>query len=769
MAYERVTLYGVPLVADRLVSYGKVDRRADAASCSSGTRWSTASGRTRHRFTARNRRLLEEAEELEHRARRRDIVVDEHTLFDFYDARVGAEVVSGAHFDKWWKQERRERARPAHLRPGDAHPRHRRARSARRTTREHVAASGEGLTFPISYHFEPGAAEDGLTIDVPVATLNRVEADDFSWNVPGPARGAGDRLIRSPAQEPAGQLRAGAQQGPGVPGRRAGRGRSRCSTRWSGTCARPPASSYRARPGTGRRCPSTCARPTGWSTTTAPSRRAARTSRRSRRRCARSSPQAMAEVAADSRARRAPARPTWAFGTDRASRSPRPAPATRCAASRRWSTRATTVGLRVFGSEAEQEARHRLGVRRLLLLDAAARRSRRSLDGLSTTPTSSGWPARRTRSVAELLEDCRGRGRRRARRRTARRCATRRRSTRCAAAARADRRRAVRPPGRARRAAGARRLARRPTRLLSGPRRHGDAAGAGRHEGAARRGWCTAGSSPRPGPSSCARYPRYLGRRRAPAASGSAAGARQPRPAADGPGRRAPGGLPAPGRRAARGPPAERRPASRCAGCSRSTGSACGPSTSAPPTPSPTTGSARPSTPSDPSCRHLVISDPGVTDNHPTSDAGSDPWVTFRHRCRRGFHGGGPAGGTNGRQGVVLAGGSTTASNTARSIAAPSRRTRSRAGAAGRAGPRCRGARGPSRRCRRPSSTARSAPRPRRRGRGPCWSAAARAAGRRRGRPAAPAGPCPGPGRPRRGPRPRPPRPGPDGRPGSGA
>ena len=56
-----------------------------------------------------NRALLEEVEELEHRARRRDIVVDEHTLFDFYDARVGHEVVSGAHFDSWWKQERRQR------------------------------------------------------------------------------------------------------------------------------------------------------------------------------------------------------------------------------------------------------------------------------------------------------------------------------------------------------------------------------------------------------------------------------------------------------------------------------------------------------------------------------------------------------------------------------------------------------------------------------------------------------------------------------------
>ncbi len=62
---------------------------------------------TRARFFEENRRLLEQAEELEHRARRRGIVVDEHTLFDFYDARVGAEAVSGAHFETWWKTERR--------------------------------------------------------------------------------------------------------------------------------------------------------------------------------------------------------------------------------------------------------------------------------------------------------------------------------------------------------------------------------------------------------------------------------------------------------------------------------------------------------------------------------------------------------------------------------------------------------------------------------------------------------------------------------------
>ena len=109
MAYERVTLYGVPLVADRLVTYGKVDRGAGARAVHPARAGLRRVGAPGTGSSTTNLRLLEEAEELEHRARRRDIVVDEHTLFDFYDARVGAEVVSGAHFDQWWKRERQER------------------------------------------------------------------------------------------------------------------------------------------------------------------------------------------------------------------------------------------------------------------------------------------------------------------------------------------------------------------------------------------------------------------------------------------------------------------------------------------------------------------------------------------------------------------------------------------------------------------------------------------------------------------------------------
>jgi len=181
LAYERVTLYGVPLVTDRLTSYANVD---PAVARELFIRHALVYGEwaTRHRFFHENRALLEEAEELEHRARRRDIVVDEHTLFDFYDARVGKDVVSGAHFDAWWK---RTRQREPDLLTFDP------AMLVNESASD-ISASDfpdlwhEGsLSMPLSYHFEPGASDDGVTVDLPVATLNQVSPDVFSWQVPG--------------------------------------------------------------------------------------------------------------------------------------------------------------------------------------------------------------------------------------------------------------------------------------------------------------------------------------------------------------------------------------------------------------------------------------------------------------------------------------------------------------------------------------------------------------------------------------------------------
>ena len=355
---------------------------------------------TRHRFFADNRRLLEEAEELEHRARRRDLVVDEHTLFDFYDARIPEDVVSGAHFDQWWKQERRHAAGPADLRPGDADPRHRRGGRARPTTPS-SGSSRRALTFPISYHFEPGAADDGITIDVPVATLNRVAAEDFSWNVPGLRAELVTSLLRSLPK----QLRVSFVPAPNtareflaaVPPR----ARSRCSTPSSATCAvARPASPSRARRGTGRRSPSTCARPTACSTSEGGSRPAARTSRSSRSRCAAQFAAAMAEVAADTTAtgrttldlRDGPRRADLAAGRPRRARLPR---------ARRRGRHGRAAGVRV-GRRGRRAAPRR---RR----PAAAARPARGPTCWpgSTTPTKLGLAGSPYASVADLVEDVR--------------------------------------------------------------------------------------------------------------------------------------------------------------------------------------------------------------------------------------------------------------------------------------------------------------------------------------------------------------------------
>ena len=127
MAYERVTLYGVPIVAQRKIAYGRIDPET---SRDLFIRNALVEGdwRTHHQFFHDNRKLLGEVEELEHRARRRDILVDDETLFDFYDQRIPADVVSGAHFDAWWKKQRRDEPELLELRALDAHQRVRRGR-----------------------------------------------------------------------------------------------------------------------------------------------------------------------------------------------------------------------------------------------------------------------------------------------------------------------------------------------------------------------------------------------------------------------------------------------------------------------------------------------------------------------------------------------------------------------------------------------------------------------------------------------------------------
>jgi ATP-dependent helicase HrpA len=181
LATERVTLYGVPIVVGRSVQYGRID---PVLSRELFIRHALVEGdwRTHHRFFHENRSLLEEVEELEHRARRRDILVDDHTLFDFYDRRLPDEVVSAAHFDSWWKKARRDT--PDLL-------------SFEKSMLVNAEAGGVAagdypdtwpvgdLTLRLTYQFEPGSAADGVTAHIPLDVLNQVEDTRLDWQVPG--------------------------------------------------------------------------------------------------------------------------------------------------------------------------------------------------------------------------------------------------------------------------------------------------------------------------------------------------------------------------------------------------------------------------------------------------------------------------------------------------------------------------------------------------------------------------------------------------------
>ncbi|MFF4573064.1 ATP-dependent RNA helicase HrpA [Streptomyces sp. NPDC001410] len=193
MAYEKVTLYGVPIVAQRKVNYGRVDpevsRQLFIRNALVEGDW-----RTHHKFFADNRKLLSEVEELEHRARRRDIVVDDETLFDFYDQRVPEHVVSGAHFDSWWKHKRHEQ--PDFL---DFEREMLIRESAEAVTKADYPDSWRQgqLKFRVTYQFEPGADADGVTVHIPLQVLNQVTDEGFDWQIPGLREEVVTELIRT--------------------------------------------------------------------------------------------------------------------------------------------------------------------------------------------------------------------------------------------------------------------------------------------------------------------------------------------------------------------------------------------------------------------------------------------------------------------------------------------------------------------------------------------------------------------------------------------
>ncbi len=181
VAPEQVTLYGLPIVKARTVPYGRID---PAAARELFIRSALVEGDwdQRHDFMRENERRVEEVEALEARARRRDLLASEARRAAFFDERIPQDVVSGRHFDRWWKQARR--TQPALLDypmdmliEGEVAP----------DDRDRPALWVQGdpqLELRLSYRFDPGSAADGVTVHVPLAVLGAVRESDFEWLVP---------------------------------------------------------------------------------------------------------------------------------------------------------------------------------------------------------------------------------------------------------------------------------------------------------------------------------------------------------------------------------------------------------------------------------------------------------------------------------------------------------------------------------------------------------------------------------------------------------
>ncbi|MEO3759631.1 ATP-dependent RNA helicase HrpA [Mycobacterium sp. B14F4] len=189
MAFERVTLYGLALVPRRRVEYSRIEPQVARELF---IRHALVDGdwQTRHHFFRDNARLRAELEKLEDKARRRDLVVGDEEIFAFYDARVPAEAVSARHFDAWWKKQRHNTpdlltfTRDDLLRTDE-------------TSEQPDAWQAGDLSLPLTYRFEPGAEDDGVTVHVPVEVLARLGGDEFAWQVPALREELVTALIRS--------------------------------------------------------------------------------------------------------------------------------------------------------------------------------------------------------------------------------------------------------------------------------------------------------------------------------------------------------------------------------------------------------------------------------------------------------------------------------------------------------------------------------------------------------------------------------------------
>ncbi len=187
-AYERTTLYGITLCAKRRINFGPID---PVLSREIFIRDALVLGdfNTRASFYKYNQSVISEIEALEAKGRRRDILVDEQALFQFYDERIPADIYNGMAFEKWLKSVQQSNPELLYLQKQEL----------MRHEAEHISEGQfpgtmelNGVTLKLDYHFEPGHVEDGVTVVVPLAILGQLHEQSFDYLVPGLLR---DKII----------------------------------------------------------------------------------------------------------------------------------------------------------------------------------------------------------------------------------------------------------------------------------------------------------------------------------------------------------------------------------------------------------------------------------------------------------------------------------------------------------------------------------------------------------------------------------------------
>jgi len=181
VALERATLYGIVIYNNRKVNYGRIDpagaREIFIREALVGEEWET-----RLPFLAHNRKLIAQVQELEHKARRQDVLVDDELIYAFYDQQLPKDVCSGPGLERWYRDEVKKQPRLLHL--------------TREELMRHEAAGITTDSFPktfrlggidctATYLHEPGDAKDGVTVAVPIYALNQVSDERCEWLVPG--------------------------------------------------------------------------------------------------------------------------------------------------------------------------------------------------------------------------------------------------------------------------------------------------------------------------------------------------------------------------------------------------------------------------------------------------------------------------------------------------------------------------------------------------------------------------------------------------------